>query len=320
MSDSTSLLEQIDGSQAQHEVTANNLFDASSPSAAYGRHAEACAGLTWGYYGTRYGGTAVANGTNACGASTTTYMVVNLSTGAVSFSTATTNWNDSVNYARCYKIVTGASSVTSYEDHRFGPLGVFSAAGAIANLADLADVDLSGSPGPQDGDVLSYYEAGGVWIAVPPEFISPTSLEDMTDVDIAGSPSPADGSALVFDAGSGKWIAGEVGFRNIPQNIRSAAYTALASDAGKHLLHPSADTTARIFTIDSNANVPYEVGTVITFVNQNGAGTLTISLTSDTMRLAGAGTTGSRTLAANGVATALKITSTEWIISGTGLT
>jgi hypothetical protein len=38
------------------------------------------------------------------------------------------------------------------------------------------------------------------------------------------------------------------------------------------------------------------------------------------MRLAGAGTTGSRTLAANGVATAIKITSTEWIISGTGLT
>jgi len=38
------------------------------------------------------------------------------------------------------------------------------------------------------------------------------------------------------------------------------------------------------------------------------------------MRLAGAGTTGNRTLAANGVATAIKITSTEWIISGTGLT
>jgi hypothetical protein len=47
---------------------------------------------------------------------------------------------------------------------------------------------------------------------------------------------------------------------------------------------------------------------------------MTISITTDTMRLAGAGTTGSRTLAANGIATALKITSTEWIINGTGLT
>jgi hypothetical protein len=38
------------------------------------------------------------------------------------------------------------------------------------------------------------------------------------------------------------------------------------------------------------------------------------------MRLSPAGTTGSRTLAANGIATAIKISSTEWIISGTGLT
>ena len=64
----------------------------------------------------------------------------------------------------------------------------------------------------------------------------------------------------------------------------------------------------------------YPVGTASTFVDPNAAGVVTIAITTDTMRLAGAGTTGSRTLAANGVATALKITSTEWIISGTGLT
>jgi hypothetical protein len=38
------------------------------------------------------------------------------------------------------------------------------------------------------------------------------------------------------------------------------------------------------------------------------------------MRLAGDGSTGSRTLAANGIATAVKVTSTEWLINGTGLT
>lgn len=111
-----------------------------------------------------------------------------------------------------------------------------------------------------------------------------------------------------------------VGFREVPQNSQSAAYTLVASDAGKHIFHPSADTTARIWTIPANASVAYPIGTAITFVNQNGAGTITIAITSDTMRLAGAGTTGSRTLAANGVATALKVASTEWIISGTGLT
>ena len=106
----------------------------------------------------------------------------------------------------------------------------------------------------------------------------------------------------------------------IPQNSKSAAYTTVLADAGKILLHPSADTTARTFTIDSNANVAYPVDTVITFVNQDSAGVLTIAITADTMRMAGTGSTGSRTLAANGIATAVKLTTTEWIINGTGLT
>ena len=111
-----------------------------------------------------------------------------------------------------------------------------------------------------------------------------------------------------------------VGYLNIPQNSQSAAYTLVATDSGKQIFHPSADTTARTFTIPANSSVPYAIGTAITFINQNGAGVVTISITTDTMRLAGAGTTGSRTLAANGIATCIKVTSTEWIISGTGLT
>lgn len=111
-----------------------------------------------------------------------------------------------------------------------------------------------------------------------------------------------------------------VGYLEIPQNSQSAAYTLVLTDSGKHILHPSADTTARTFTIPANASVAYPIGTAITFVNQNAAGVVTIAITTDTMRLAGAGTTGSRTLAANGVATAIKLTATEWIISGTGIT
>lgn len=111
-----------------------------------------------------------------------------------------------------------------------------------------------------------------------------------------------------------------VGFRAVPQNSQSTAYTCVLSDSGKHILHPSADTTARTFTIPANSSVAYPIGTAITFVNQASAGVVTIAITTDTMRLAGQGTTGSRTLAANGVATAIKLTATEWIISGTGLT
>lgn len=111
-----------------------------------------------------------------------------------------------------------------------------------------------------------------------------------------------------------------IGYLNIPQNSQSANYTTVLADSGKHLYHPSADTSARTWTIDSNANVAYAIGTAITFVNDTSGGVITIAITSDTLVLAGAGTTGSRSLAANGVATAIKITSTRWIISGTGLT
>jgi hypothetical protein len=112
----------------------------------------------------------------------------------------------------------------------------------------------------------------------------------------------------------------EVGFRSIPQNSQSAAYTLVLADSGKHIFHPSADTTARTWTIPSNASVAFPIGTAVSFVNDTSAGVITIAITSDTLVLSGAGTTGSRTLAANGMATAIKITSTRWMISGSGLT
>ncbi len=121
---------------------------------------------------------------------------------------------------------------------------------------------------------------------------------------------------ITADAAPG---AANFGYLNIPQNSQNTAYTLVLADSGKHILHPSADTTARTFTIPANGSVAFPIGTAITFVNQNGAGTITIAITTDTMRLAGTGATGSRTLTANGTATALKITATEWIISGVNL-
>ncbi len=110
-----------------------------------------------------------------------------------------------------------------------------------------------------------------------------------------------------------------VGFRNIPQNSQSAAYTCVLADSGKHILHPSSDANARTFTIPANSSVAYPIGTAITFINMTAA-VVTIEITTDTMYLSSAGTTGSRSLARYGSATAIKITSTEWLISGSGLT
>ena len=110
-----------------------------------------------------------------------------------------------------------------------------------------------------------------------------------------------------------------VGFRNAPVNSQSAAYTLVLADAGKVILHPSTDANARTFTIPANASVAYAVGTVLTFVNMTSQ-VVTIAITSDTLYLAGTGSTGSRSLAQYGMATAVKLTSTTWLINGSGLT
>ena len=105
----------------------------------------------------------------------------------------------------------------------------------------------------------------------------------------------------------------------IPQNSQSAAYTLVAADAGKHIYHPSGDANARTFTIPANSSVAFPIGTSITFINETSQ-VVTIAITTDTLVLAGTGTTGSRSLAQYGVATAIKVTSTRWYISGSGLT
>jgi len=107
-----------------------------------------------------------------------------------------------------------------------------------------------------------------------------------------------------------------VGFRTVPQNLQSTSYVTVAADSGKHLFTSTGSIT---FTIAANASVAYPIGTAITFVNTN-ASSITIAINSDTMTLAGGTNTGSRTLAQNGVATALKIDATSWLISGSGLT
>lgn len=104
---------------------------------------------------------------------------------------------------------------------------------------------------------------------------------------------------------------------SIPLTSKSEAYTLTLAEANEGILHPTADNNARTFTIPANGSVAYPVGTTLTFVNQ--INTVTIAITTDTLTLAGVGSTGSRTLAAGGMATAIKVTSTIWFISGSGL-
>jgi hypothetical protein len=144
--------------------------------------------------------------------------------------------------------------------------------------------------------------SGGIALATSPTFVTP----------VLGTPTSGTLSGCTVDG------TDAVGFRNTPVNSQSADYTLVLADSGKTIFHPVADDNARTFTIPANSSVAYPVGTVISFVNlQN---TVTIAITTDTMYLANDGDTGSRTLAEYGTASAMKVASTTWIISGNGLT
>ena len=108
-------------------------------------------------------------------------------------------------------------------------------------------------------------------------------------------------------------------YLNIPQNTQSANYTTVLTDSWKKIYHPVWDNNARVFTIDSNANVAYPIWTVIMFQNQS-ATSLSIAITSDTLRLDWTWATWTRTLAQFWKATAIKDTATEWTISWINLT
>lgn len=112
---------------------------------------------------------------------------------------------------------------------------------------------------------------------------------------------------------------GAQGATNLPINSQSANYTTVLGDAGGAVLHPASDANARTFTIASNASVAYVLGSTLTFINRT-AQVLSIAIATDTMTLAGTTTTGTRSLAQNGIATAVKDSTTGWLINGTGLT
>jgi len=122
MANSSTHIDGIISSHASKEVTANAFFDAASPATLYGRRQSQCSGLTWAYYGgnvTRSDNTLaqIGNGTLALTASATNYIVAKKEDGAVTASTATTNWN-SADYWRLYSVSTAAAAVSSYTDSR----------------------------------------------------------------------------------------------------------------------------------------------------------------------------------------------------------
>ncbi len=119
MADSTNILNQIVVAQAQPAVPANELFASMSPAAMFSRNESASSLLTWAYYGGYYNGISLANGTLTLTASQANiYIVAKKSDGVVSFSTATTNYDNTTDYDRLYRVTTSGTAATVWEDKR----------------------------------------------------------------------------------------------------------------------------------------------------------------------------------------------------------
>jgi hypothetical protein len=136
-----------------------------------------------------------------------------------------------------------------------------------------------------------------------------------TALNIGASGAPITGFAATATTAS---TAASLGYLGLPQSATSTTATLAIGDVGKHIY---VTTNSQTITIPANASVAYPIGTTLTFIaGPSPVVTVTIAITSDTLRLAGGTSTGSRTLAANGMATAVKVAATTWYINGTGLT
>lgn len=230
-------------------------------------------------------------------------MVPGASTGYFSYyiaaGSATVYLNGSSDYVELFAFLTAASGTLSVN---------FSSTGFLSFLAGnliMADSWMNGnSDSVTEGSTNKYFTDTRVRAAVL------TGLSTSTNAPVVATDT--------LLAAIGKLQA-----QVIAPNISSfsAARPVVADDAGTTLYHPASDTTARTVTFPANATIPMPVGSVVTIDNDVGAGVVTIAITTDTMVLVGTvGSTGNRTLAAGGRATAQKVTTTRWRISGIGLT
>ena len=151
-------------SQSSKEITANALFDAGSPATLFGRRASLCSGLNWFYYGgvMMVDGVLTTISNNAAAlaltASATNYIEATRA-GVVSKNTVGFTGGS----IPLYTVVTGASTVTSYTDHRAWVAPAYLASnGSVAVTA--ADVDLTAAANA-DKSRCSYLTTTGVLTA-----------------------------------------------------------------------------------------------------------------------------------------------------------
>lgn len=137
--------------QENPEVPVNEALEILAYLSVYGRDPDTTTGLTWGYLGGRWSGFAITGATLTLTNTATNYIVVLRSTGVISVSTSSTNWDNTTSYARVYKLTTAGGVVTAIEDHRAGDKGIGGSGGSGG-----------GGGGGTVGKQSIYIAAGGI--------------------------------------------------------------------------------------------------------------------------------------------------------------
>jgi hypothetical protein len=150
-----------------------------------------------------------------------------------------------------------------------------------------------------DGQVLATNGTGTLSFATVQAFDANTAKTDVAQTFTA---------AQTFNAGVSD-AAGNL--RAVPQNSQTGAYTLVVSDVGKHV-----NITTGGITVPSGVFSTSDAVSI--YNNSNSSQTITQG-SSVTLRLAGDGTTGNKTLAEYGLCTLLCVASNEFVIAGTGL-
>jgi hypothetical protein len=184
-------------------------------------------------------------------------------------------------------------------------------------LADRGGTGPTGATGPSGvisvtGPITNFGTSTSALIGLDLTNIAPIASPTFTGT-VIGAPSEPD---------SGTNSAKNLGYIGLPQVIYSSSGNLLLTKthAGKHIyVTDPGGIIPQGITIQQNATVPLEIGTTIVIINSNTSRICYVETTGDTLRLAGASTTGTRQIAAYGMATLIKVAATSWIISGVGV-
>ena len=103
----------------------------------------------------------------------------------------------------------------------------------------------------------------------------------------------------------------------IPSNSQSGNYTIAATDRGRCIDHVSGAGAGDTYTIPANGTLALEVGFTFTVFNM-ATDAVTVAITTDTLRKAASGATGSVTVPQYCIATFRKVASTTWLWFGVG--